>query len=693
MNIGTLLGDNDLENMFQRLDGLTKSLSKTAKRSDPDVTDAALREMLKVIQSDEADSSSDTNEINKLFNKLSVSNSRLARYKTYDDIYRNVSILKRIVSVYISNSLQTDIMTNTALQIKDKNSSMESDSDTRYYRKYVDKFVKHYELEKKLKNDILPQMLRYGDHFIEIINIVDDVVDFRPLRDKQQMITENYVTVLGDHIKANENNQTNKYTKPAAFNNLVNSLYEVFVSDSEITTADEDVGSSMLYELKDEAKDTKESDFDETKFKKVILRFHKPHRISILRTKYGSTIGYVEIHMDAKKEVSPGVTAQFAQTINAMGSDTKKGKDNSVVVKGIVNKIISGLISKIELPKPPAKSDGTKVPEKEILAAYEKSILNELGEDLFLLVKQLFIEVNDKSRMIKKLNVRFIPKDRMTHICHNPIEYEPYGTSVMDSLVYPAKLYMLTQLSNVVNKLSRASMIRKWVVETGPREHHSGLVQKLKRELRNQRVSVDDIMSFKSVPNMLSDFKDVVLLSKKGQRFVDMELQQMGDANIRVADLEDFRRELIALSGVPAPYLGYNDQVELRDHLVHINVSFAAEIVNVQQAINSGISDVIENVGEILDLKETTNDHVQLTLRPPVVLLLQMIETIMASITNIQQNLQATNLNFNPYYLLKRFLPTIDWEEFATEAEEFELLMKGKGKGDDDGQGGGGGRF
>lgn len=65
-----------------------------------------------------------------------------------------------------------------------------------------------------------------------------------------------------------------------------------------------------------------------------------------------------------------------------------------------------------------------------------------------------------------------------------------------------------------------------------------------------------------------------------------------------------------------------------------------------------------------------------------------MIETIMASITNIQQNLQSTNLSFNPYYLLKRFLPTIDWDEFATEAEEFELFMKGKGKGEDNGQGG-----
>ena len=522
MNIGTLLGDNDLENMFQRFDGLTKSLSKTAKRSDPDVTDAALREMLKVIQSDESEDTSETSEINKLFNKLSISNNRLARYKTYDDIYRNVSLLKRVISVYLSNSLQTDVMTNTALQIKSTSSGSEADSNSRYYRKYVEKFVDHYGIEQKLKNDILPQMLRYGDHFVEIINIADDVVDFRPLRNKQQMINENFIQTLGDHVKVS-NSSTSKYHEPVADAKLIDSLYNAFVTEDSITTADDDVGSSMLFELKDSKfsdTENKQSDFDESKFKNVILRFHKPHRISILRTKYGSVIGYVEIHADSNKEVSPGVTAQFAQVINAMGSGTKKGKDNSQLVKGIVNRIISNLIAKVEFPKSEAKSDGKQVPEKEILAAYEKSINNELGDELFILIKQLFIEVNDKSRMIKKLNVRFIPKDRMTHICHNPIEYEPYGTSVMDSLVYPAKLYMLTQLSNVVNKLSRASMIRKWVVETGPREQHSGLVQKLKRELRNQRVSVDDIMSFKSVPNMLSDFKDVVLLSKKGQRLI-----------------------------------------------------------------------------------------------------------------------------------------------------------------------------
>lgn len=66
-------------------------------------------------------------------------------------------------------------------------------------------------------------------------------------------------------------------------------------------------------------------------------------------------------------------------------------------------------------------------------------------------------------------------------------------------------------------------------METGPREHHTNLMQKLKRELRNQRITVDDIVSFKSMPKILSDFKDMILITKKGQRFVDVDVQALGD--------------------------------------------------------------------------------------------------------------------------------------------------------------------
>ena len=78
-------------------------------------------------------------------------------------------------------------------------------------------------------------------------------------------------------------------------------------------------------------------------------------------------------------------------------------------------------------------------------------------------------------------------------------------TSIVDALVYPAKLYLLTQLANVVMKLSRSSTTRKWTIEAGSKQQHGSLLQKLVTELRNQRVTVNDLISMKSIPRILSD--------------------------------------------------------------------------------------------------------------------------------------------------------------------------------------------
>jgi hypothetical protein len=86
------------------------------------------------------------------------------------------------------------------------------------------------------------------------------------------------------------------------------------------------------------------------------------------------------------------------------------------------------------------------------------------------------------------------------------------------------------------------------------------LLQKLKRELHNNRVSVEDLSSFKSVSKIMSDSKDLFVLSKNGTRALDVEVSSLGDPSVKVQDLEDSRREIVALSGVPAPYLGYMDK-------------------------------------------------------------------------------------------------------------------------------------
>jgi hypothetical protein len=56
--------------------------------------------------------------------------------------------------------------------------------------------------------------------------------------------------------------------------------------------------------------------------------------------------------------------------------------------------------------------------------------------------------------------------------------------------------------------------MRKWTIETGVREDVNGLLQKLKRNLKNQRVTGEDIATSKNLPNILSDYKDMVTFKK-----------------------------------------------------------------------------------------------------------------------------------------------------------------------------------
>ena len=58
---------------------------------------------------------------------------------------------------------------------------------------------------------------------------------------------------------------------------------------------------------------------------------------------------------------------------------------------------------------------------------------------------------------------------------------------------------------------------------------HGNLIQKLRRELYNTRVTLDDLASFKSIPKILSDFKDMFILTKQGQRPIDVEVQSHGE--------------------------------------------------------------------------------------------------------------------------------------------------------------------
>ena len=257
-------------------------------------------------------------------------------------------------------------------------------------------------------------------------------------------------------------------------------------------------------------------------------------------------------------------------------------------------------------------------------------------------------------------------------------DYEPYGESITDPLILPSKLYIIAQLSNVITKLSRAALVRKWMIDVGSSRMHGNLIQKLRRELYNTRVTLDDLASFKSIPKILSDFKDMFVLTKQGQRPIDVEVTSHGDPSIKVADLEDARREIIALSGIPAPYLGYMDVVELREQLVHSNVSFATEITDLQEGITKSLTELVDVVAQIRGFPLEPSQYVSVSLIPPVVLILQLLEMTLSSVGNISSVFQSLQLPFDPYFFLQKYVPYVDWDEFKNEALKMGLERRTK---------------
>lgn len=196
----------------------------------------------------------------------------------------------------------------------------------------------------------------------------------------------------------------------------------------------------------------------------------------------------------------------------------------------------------------------------------------------------------------------------------------------------------------------------------------AGMIQKLKRELYNTRITLEDLSSFKSIPKILSDFKDMFILSKGGQKAIDVEVATHGDPTIRVADLEDARREIMSLSGIPPAYLGYADIMELREQIVHTNVAFATEITEIQEGISANLTRFLDIIASINGLPFKPSEYVQISLIPPIVLMVQLIEMTLSSIGNMFSAFQAMSIPADPYFLLEKYIPYIDWVSFKERA-------------------------
>lgn len=490
MAIYNVFKDKKFEKLLNQFDN---SILKVPSSSTIDISDNLVGQAIKqtILSND------DSLNVDSLFSNISVSTERLARYGTYDELFSAVQLIKRIIVIYLNNLLQRDTITNKTIIVTSTEES--SDIGTHVeYQTFCESFIKFFDLENKFRTHTASQVLKYGDSFIEIINL-DTVEVSIPRHVSKKKIKSVPISENEFLTKLNSKNNYNSFS--------VTDI--VSVLDNFVEFDDEPhVNSSMITERNNEIK----SDIIDFKtpfsFGKLLLKFHRPHNIIPIVTEYNTVLGYIEVAEIVKSNTSGSNNnlVNFANIINQIsassyvGGETKSEKDENVL-KLFVDSLILKILKQYEIDDN-GKSDNE----------YSDELKTKLKNDLFYVVKRLAISSKTNSLFKNKLKIRFISVQDMFHFSNPGTgSFVPYGDSVIDQLIFPGKLYLLTQLANAVTRLSRSSIMRKWTIETGARDDVNSLLQKLKKNLKNQRVTGEDIATSKNLPNILSDFKDMVI--------------------------------------------------------------------------------------------------------------------------------------------------------------------------------------
>jgi len=637
-------------------------------------------------------------DILKVFDDVAVHANRKKMYDMYQEISNINSIAYRMLQVYMNNIMVKNGQTKNFLNVNVNDYNPYVDGLDEEIKTNMMKFIKtlllYFDIQQKMKNKVVPETLKLGDFYIEVVDLapIDQILNSKisilqesvnlNIDDKNTSVIAN-MALFEDCTNLNSEVETASQIKPSRFQDkmakiLLNKTKNSFIleendvnfwTDVMNSDADEDntFGSYRDFDLEE----FQELDFDG--IEDIYLRLLSPTNVLKVE-KDGNHYGFLIIE-DIDDAIDPNNEIDMYQRFlrdDNDGSNNKQDKYSSQEEK-LADALVDSISNKLA----------------EIVSR-DSGFISDMPDEL---QSSLRIIAYEKIRKKSKLKFRFLQSDKLINFHTGIDKFKPYGTSIFDPIVMPVKMYTIAMMSSVISRLSRASVVRKWNIEVGTKRNYPELVEKVKKDLQTKSISYDNLNSIRSISQVMTDFRDIAVVSQNGQRFIDMEVMPMHDRALPMNDMIDLRNELVAATGVPSVYLNIGDSIELRETLVNINIGFSHTISNLQGNFEDGINELLNSIFEILLKKNGLNSDFKLsqffrvTLNHPLVLQLQTNESVISTVSNIVGLLRQSEVKFDPMVLFRKYIPDFNWDELEKSGESSiktdikEKLMRGEGQG------------
>jgi len=289
--------------------------------------------------------------------------------------------------------------------------------------------------------------------------------------------------------------------------------------------------------------------------------------------------------------------------------------------------------------------------------------------------KDFIFSILRSRKRLGRVNVTFIPAANLVHLKRGS---GTYGESILDSVLYFAKLYVLSMLSALMQQIISGKDKQIFYVDTGLDEDSEGSIQKFIMDYHSKEVTVDDFSDLTNIMSRVTKSNSMFIPVVDGKKAVEFDNFAGQQAEFNNEFLQDLLKSIISGTGIPTSWLdsGMSD-IEFATQLVQQNGNVRRSVSMYQRIMNNGITKLFK----ILYKNEKTEDKNEIVPEfyihypEPVTLDSKVAEESISRAQSIADFITNTLIGENPNErdalakevlkreLTKKYSSGIDWEE------------------------------
>lgn len=265
------------------------------------------------------------------------------------------------------------------------------------------------------------------------------------------------------------------------------------------------------------------------------------------------------------------------------------------------------------------------------------------------------------------------------------------GKSVLENVLFFAKLYLGLFLANIMMRISRSNDIRAYYVSTGLTADVSSAINHAINEVKKDSRS---LMHMNHVPRMIgtvTKFTDMFIpMDKDGKKPVEFDIIQGQDIQVKDELLEMLEEIIVSGTGVPSVLLNASNDVDFAKTLTTLNSKYLRRTMGWQLDLNEPNTGLIKAILRCeMDDKDSEIESLNATFQPPTNLILQnaldeinnardLANTISSAIVgdNAQGDDNQRILDIVNLEVMKMYTPSVPWADFEDIYKKAKLQLK-----------------